>query len=148
MYIAASFWVIIVRLFMFLQSQDSKKRSVLRKLQSQPPTVYTPQPHSWDNPLPIWAVTPSPATWDPVYLQQVRTDHIDQSEQRTSQYRPIILQYDPRYSSPSLPVYSNSVFSDSVHSSYHHSSEGHNNSVFEGTDIEHLITIFFYFLFY
>ena len=83
MSITASFWVIIVRLFMFLQSQDSKKRSVLRKLQSQPPTVYTPQPHSWDNPLPIWAVTPSPATWDPVYLQQVRTDHIDQSEQRT-----------------------------------------------------------------
>ena len=58
-----------------------------------------------------------------------------------------MLQYDPRYSSPSLPlpVYSNSVFSDSVHSSYHHSSEGHNNSVFEGTDIEHLITIFFLF---
>ena len=47
----------------------------VRKVKSMgvavPATVYTPEPHSWDVPLPIWALQPPTSTWDPVFLQQI-----------------------------------------------------------------------------
>ena len=36
-----------------------------------PATVYTPEPHTWDTPLPIWALQPPTSAWDPAYLQQI-----------------------------------------------------------------------------
>ena len=94
--IAAALWVTVFRLYLQLRGQGSK---MMRggQLASIPPTVYTPQPHSWDSPLPIWSLSPlapAQATWDPVYLQQ----------------------YDPRYatSHPSMV----SDYSDSYHGHY------------------------------
>lgn len=64
--------------------------SELRKLSNKqfgggtnmnPSTVYTPEPHQWDNPLPIWAIAPPPSAWDPAFLQQI----------------------DPRYLPPPIP---------------------------------------------
>ena len=47
----------------------------VRKVKSMgvavPATVYTPEPHSWDVPLPIWALQPPTSTWDPAFLQQI-----------------------------------------------------------------------------
>jgi len=36
-----------------------------------PPTMYTPEPHHWDHPVPVWAMRPPPSVWDPDYLQQL-----------------------------------------------------------------------------
>ena len=48
---------------------------LVRKVKSMgvavPATVYTPEPHSWDVPLPIWALQPPTSTWDPAFLQQI-----------------------------------------------------------------------------
>ena len=68
-------WVTILRLYLHLRRAPRDK--VRPRLAapggpptSLPPTVYTPQPHSWDGPLPIWAVSPPQSAWDPVYLQR------------------------------------------------------------------------------
>jgi len=36
-----------------------------------PATMYTPEPHHWDHPVPVWAMRPPPSVWDPDYLQQL-----------------------------------------------------------------------------
>merc|ERR1712223_818274 len=36
-----------------------------------PATMYTPEPHHWDHPVPVWAMRPPPSAWDPDYLQQL-----------------------------------------------------------------------------
>ena len=33
--------------------------------------MYTPEPHHWDHPVPVWAMRPPPSVWDPDYLQQL-----------------------------------------------------------------------------
>ena len=33
--------------------------------------MYTPEPHHWDHPVPVWAMRPPPSAWDPVYLQKL-----------------------------------------------------------------------------
>ena len=38
---------------------------------SGPATMYTPEPHHWDHPVPVWAMRPPPSAWDPDYLQQL-----------------------------------------------------------------------------
>ena len=35
-----------------------------------PATVYKPNPHTWDHPVPVWAVRPPTSAWDPEYLQK------------------------------------------------------------------------------
>ena len=35
-----------------------------------PATVYKPNPHHWDQPVPVWAVRPPTSAWDPEYLQK------------------------------------------------------------------------------
>ena len=32
---------------------------------------FCPEPHAWDQPLPIWAIAPPQNAWDPTYLQQL-----------------------------------------------------------------------------
>lgn len=36
-----------------------------------PSTMYTPEPHHWDHPVPVWAMRPPPSAWDPEYLQKL-----------------------------------------------------------------------------
>ena len=33
--------------------------------------MYTPEPHHWDHPVPVWAMRPPPSAWDPEYLQKL-----------------------------------------------------------------------------
>ena len=58
-------WTVILRLVVALRSGGRKVVSSSRL----PATVYTPEPHNWDTPLPIWALSPPRTVWDPVYLQ-------------------------------------------------------------------------------
>ena len=72
--IGCACWVTILRLYLHLR-RDPRDKARPRGGQhaaptSLPPTVYTPQPHSWDGPLPIWALSPPQSAWDPVYLQR------------------------------------------------------------------------------
>lgn len=72
--IGCACWVTILRLYLHLR-RDPRDKARPRgghpaAPTSLPPTVYTPQPHSWDAPLPIWALSPPQSAWDPVYLQR------------------------------------------------------------------------------
>lgn len=72
--IGCACWVTILRLYLHLR-RDPRDKARPRGCHpaaptSLPPTVYTPQPHSWDAPLPIWALSPPQSAWDPVYLQR------------------------------------------------------------------------------
>jgi len=67
--IAAAFWLVIVRLYR--STRHSNQKVVPPPAHSLPPTMYTPEPHSWDQPLPIWAVNPPQNAWDPSFLQQI-----------------------------------------------------------------------------
>jgi len=73
--VATAFWVVVLRLFLQLKK---KGKTVKTMGVAVPATVYTPEPHTWDTPLPIWALQPPTSAWDPSYLQQI----------------------DPRYESP------------------------------------------------
>merc|ERR1719410_1516120 len=95
--LAIAYWATVLRLWLHLRRGPGKVPGHGRQ-SPLPPTVYTPQPHSWDAPLPIWAaglspVAPPQSAWDPVYLQQ----------------------HDPRYSDPSYPGYR---YSDPNHPRY------------------------------
>jgi hypothetical protein len=49
--------------------------------------MYTPEPHAWDQPLPIWAVAPPPTAWDPGYLQQLDPRYREHSRSRSRSRR-------------------------------------------------------------
>jgi len=74
-----------------------------------PPTMYTPEPHNWDQPLPIWALTPPQSAWDPVFLQQMdpryRSSSRSQSRTRSQSSRS---RSSPPHS-PRPPYHSDSV---------------------------------------
>lgn len=74
--LGAAFWLVIVSLYR--STRHSQQKGSPPPHNPLPPTVYTPEPHSWDQPLPVWAVNPPESAWDPTYLQQL----------------------DPRYASP------------------------------------------------
>lgn len=65
--LALAGWTVLLRLFLCLKSEDRKGKSMSSA--RLPATVYTPEPHNWDTPLPIWAMSPPRTVWDPVYLQ-------------------------------------------------------------------------------
>jgi len=67
--VGTAFWIVMLRLYRAMRISSSKGTSPLTR--PLPPTVYTPEPHSWDQPLPIWAVGPPESAWDPSYLQQI-----------------------------------------------------------------------------
>ena len=66
--LAVTAWAAMLRLLLGLRSADRKLSSP--DSVALPATVYTPEPHNWDTPLPIWALSPPRTVWDPVYLQQ------------------------------------------------------------------------------
>ena len=66
--LAVTAWSVILRLMLGLRSTGGKLSSP--DSVGLPATVYTPEPHQWDTPLPIWAMSPPRTVWDPVYLQQ------------------------------------------------------------------------------
>merc|ERR1719237_943847 len=63
----SSCWLLILRLYRAMRVRNKPKSS---PLEPRPSTMYTPEPHAWDQPLPIWAITPPQNAWDPTYLQQ------------------------------------------------------------------------------
>jgi len=67
--LAAAFWFVVVSLYR--STRHSHEKEAAPPPQPLPPTVYTPEPHSWDQPLPVWAVNPPESAWDPSYLQQL-----------------------------------------------------------------------------
>ena len=66
--LAVTAWSVILRLMLALRTAGGKLSSP--DSVALPATVYTPEPHNWDTPLPIWAMSPPRTVWDPVYLQQ------------------------------------------------------------------------------
>jgi len=85
-------WSVLLRMFLCLRSEDRKERSLNGV--RLPATVYTPEPHNWDTPLPIWAMSPPRTVWDPIYLQH----------------------HDPRYGGgPRTPSQAQSTLSSSEH---------------------------------
>jgi len=64
----SSCWLLILRLYRAMRVRSKPKSS---PLEPRPSTMYTPEPHAWDQPLPIWAITPPQNAWDPTYLQQL-----------------------------------------------------------------------------
>ena len=52
-----------------------------------PSTMYTPEPHHWDQPIPVWAVRPPQATWDPEYLQSLDPRYADPMRLTPSRHR-------------------------------------------------------------
>lgn len=66
--LAVTAWTVILRLLLGLKSGTGKLSSP--DSVPLPATVYTPEPHNWDTPLPIWAMSPPRTVWDPLYLQQ------------------------------------------------------------------------------
>eukprot|EP00092_Neocalanus_flemingeri_P009666 GFUD01010407.1.p1 GENE.GFUD01010407.1~~GFUD01010407.1.p1 ORF type:complete len:364 (+),score=77.11 GFUD01010407.1:78-1169(+) len=79
--IGAAFWLVVLRLYR--SSRHSNQKGVLPPPHSLPPTMYTPEPHSWDQPLPIWAVTPPQNAWDPSFLQQIDPRYVATPEPST-----------------------------------------------------------------
>ena len=67
--VGAAFWFVVLRLYR--TTRHSNRKSAPPQAHSLPPTMYTPEPHSWDQPLPIWAVNPPEKAWDPSFLQQL-----------------------------------------------------------------------------
>lgn len=67
--VGAAFWFVVLRLYR--TTRHSNRKSAPPQAHSLPPTMYTPEPHSWDQPLPIWAVNPPENAWDPSFLQQI-----------------------------------------------------------------------------
>ena len=66
--VAVAGWTVVLRLLLLLRAGAGKGKAV--NSTRLPATVYTPEPHNWDTPLPIWAVSPPRTVWDPLYLQQ------------------------------------------------------------------------------
>merc|ERR1719237_1283295 len=64
----SSCWLLVLRLYRAMRVSNNKPTS--SPLEPRPSTMYTPEPHAWDQPLPIWAITPPQNAWDPTYLQQ------------------------------------------------------------------------------
>lgn len=77
--VAASFWIVVVRLLI----QFRQKGKIAKKTMGVPvpATVYTPEPHNWDTPLPIWALQPPTSAWDPTYLQQIDPRYVETPEE-------------------------------------------------------------------
>jgi len=67
--LGAAFWFVVVSLYR--STRHSHEKQAAPPPHPLPPTVYTPEPHSWDQPLPVWAVNPPESAWDPSYLQQL-----------------------------------------------------------------------------
>lgn len=67
--VAFAFWLIVYKFYNELKK--SLKPGYQFPLHSPMLTMYTPEPHTWDQPLPIWAIAPPQTAWDPVYLQQM-----------------------------------------------------------------------------
>ena len=67
--VAFAFWLIVLKFYTDMKS--SSKPGLHYPLHSSLRTMYTPEPHTWDQPLPIWAIGPPQPVWDPVYLQQL-----------------------------------------------------------------------------
>lgn len=70
----AFFWFVVKCLYNYLRDLNLKVAVAavyqLGGKQGQSPlTMYTPDPHHWDQPVPVWAVRPPPSAWDPEYLQ-------------------------------------------------------------------------------
>jgi len=76
--VAAAFWIVVVRLFVLLRK---KGKTVKVSGVPVPATVYTPEPHTWDTPLPIWALQPPTSAWDPSYLQQIDPRYLETPQQ-------------------------------------------------------------------
>jgi len=77
--VAASFWIIVVRLFNKLRETGKTSKKTMGV--AVPATVYTPEPHNWDTPLPIWALQPPTSAWDPTYLQQIDPRYLETPEE-------------------------------------------------------------------
>jgi len=67
--LGAAFWFVIVSFYRSTRHSHHKESGP--PPHPLPPTMYTPEPHSWDQPLPVWAVNPPESAWDPSYLQQL-----------------------------------------------------------------------------
>ena len=82
--VAFSFWLVVFKLY-----KDMRKttKTHLRFLPHNTlRTVYTPEPHTWDQPLPIWAIPPQ-QVWNHNYLQQFDPRYMH--EHRTSSWIPV-----------------------------------------------------------
>jgi len=64
----SSCWLLILRLYRAIRVTSKPTSS---PSEPRPSTMYTPEPHAWDQPLPIWAIAPPQNAWDPTYLQQL-----------------------------------------------------------------------------
>jgi len=78
--IGVAFWLVFVRLY---RTTRHTRRKDVSQSRSLPPTMYTPEPHSWDQPLPIWAVNPPKNAWDPYFLQQIDPRYMTTPEPST-----------------------------------------------------------------
>jgi len=79
--IGAAFWLVVLKLYR--SARHSTQKSSPPQAHSLPPTMYTPEPHSWDQPLPIWAVNPPQNAWDPSFLQQIDPRYVATPEPST-----------------------------------------------------------------
>ena len=79
--VGAAFWFVVLRLYR--TTRHSNRKSAPPQAHSLPPTMYTPEPHSWDQPLPIWAVNPPENAWDPSFLQQIDPRYVATPEPST-----------------------------------------------------------------
>jgi len=73
--VALAFWLIVFKYYNDMKK--SSKPGFHFPLHSNFRTMYTPEPHTWDQPLPIWAIAPPQTAWDPVYLQQLDPRYIN-----------------------------------------------------------------------
>jgi len=73
--VAFFFWFIVFRFF------NDMKRACKPDFHlyptSQLSTMYTPEPHIWDQPLPIWAIAQPQTIWDPVYLHHLDPRYVN-----------------------------------------------------------------------
>merc|ERR1712106_810371 len=79
--IGAAFWLVVLKLYR--SARHSTQKISPPQVHSLPPTMYTPEPHSWDQPLPIWAVNPPQNAWDPSFLQQIDPRYVATPEPST-----------------------------------------------------------------
>ena len=79
--IGAAFWLVVLKLYR--SARHSTQKISPPQAHSLPPTMYTPEPHSWDQPLPIWAVNPPQNAWDPSFLQQIDPRYVATPEPST-----------------------------------------------------------------
>ena len=86
-------WTVILRLVLALRSGGRKVVSSSRL----PATIYTPEPHNWDTPLPIWALSPPRTVWDPVYLQTQDPRYGERSPDQTSSEQQDTLSLSSKY---------------------------------------------------